>query len=218
VHMPACDCCFHHPCQALAALSRCAVTTSSAVLMQIPHDDPSDAKMADQPAGIYQKVIPLAMVFFLSTFNLTILAALKDAIVVTNSGAEALPFLASFVVLPASVAYFAFYSRLVSSVEKSWVYYLAILPFVAFFAAFACFVYPYSDSLHFHGLYNAVRSCCHLAYAAWATWCSRDRGMCRWVSILRCVAQHPSCTRTQRVCSAGGAFNPDRPTRSYPRC
>jgi ATP/ADP translocase len=39
--------------------------------------------------------------------------SLKDAIVVTAGGAETLPFLASFCVLPASLAFFVLYGKLV---------------------------------------------------------------------------------------------------------
>lgn len=124
--------------------------------MQTPHDSLSDPKIVNQPVQLWKKVVPLAIIFFLSSFNLTILQALKDAIVVTTSGAEALPFLASFVVLPASVAFFAYYSKMVNTMPKHRVYYLAILPFVLFYGAFAAAIYPMSDTLHFHGLYNKV--------------------------------------------------------------
>ncbi len=39
---------------------------------------------------------------------------LKDAIMVTAGGAETLPFLASFCVLPASLLFFVMYGRMVS--------------------------------------------------------------------------------------------------------
>lgn len=39
---------------------------------------------------------------------------LKDSLIVTNLGAETLPFLASFGVLPLSVAFMGFYNKLVS--------------------------------------------------------------------------------------------------------
>ena len=42
-----------------------------------------------------------------------ILQSLKDAIMVTAAGAETLPFLASLCVLPASVAFFVLYGKLV---------------------------------------------------------------------------------------------------------
>ena len=66
---------------------------------------------ADPPVKLWQKLLPLALIFFCASFNLTILANLKDAIVVTSAGAEALPFLASFCVLPASLASFFLYGE-----------------------------------------------------------------------------------------------------------
>jgi ATP:ADP antiporter, AAA family len=126
--------------------------------MQVPHDDVDDPKIKVQPVKLWKKVVPLAIIFFLSSFNLTILQALKDAIVVTTSGAEALPFLASLVVLPASVIFFGYYAKLLSAIPRHRVYYLAILPFVLFYGFFAGVVYPMSDSLHFHGLFDQVCS------------------------------------------------------------
>ena len=69
---------------------------------------------ADPPVKLWQKLLPLALIFFCASFNLTILANLKDAIVVTSAGAEALPFLASFCVLPASLAAFYLYGEATS--------------------------------------------------------------------------------------------------------
>ncbi len=62
---------------------------------------------------LWHKVVPLGLIFFCASFNLAILQSLKDAIVVTAGGAEVLPFLASFCVLPASVAFFVLYGKLV---------------------------------------------------------------------------------------------------------
>ena len=125
--------------------------------MQTPHDRLSDPKIRRQPVELWKKVVPLALIFFLSSFNLTILQALKDAIVVTTSGAEALPFLAAFAVLPASVVFFAYYSKLLSVLPKHRVYYLAVAPFVVFYGVFATCIYPAADSLHLHGLFEKVR-------------------------------------------------------------
>ena len=96
------------------------------------------------------------MLFFFSSFNLTILQALKDAIVVTTSGAEALPFLAALVVLPASVGFLAFYTKMLNILPRKNVYYAALIPFVAFFGFFAGVLYPLSDTLHLHGLFDKV--------------------------------------------------------------
>lgn len=101
-------------------------------------------------------MVPLALLFFFSSFNLTILQALKDAIVVTTSGAEALPFLAALVVLPASVGFLAFYTKMLNVMPRKQVYYAALFPFIAFFGFFASVLYPLSDSLHLHGLFDKV--------------------------------------------------------------
>jgi ATP/ADP translocase len=50
-----------------------------------------------------------------------VLQSLKDSIMVTAGGAEVLPFLASCCVLPASVAFFVLYGKLVSGVDAAWI-------------------------------------------------------------------------------------------------
>lgn len=67
---------------------------------------------------LWQKVLPLGLIFFCASFNLTILQNLKDSIMVVAGGAETLPYLASFCVLPASVAFFVLYGKLVSVVQQ----------------------------------------------------------------------------------------------------
>lgn len=126
------------------------------VCLQVPHAEPTEDVAEDPNNTLYKKVVPLALLFFFSSFNLTILQALKDAIVVTTSGAEALPFLAALVVLPASVGFLAFYTKMLNIMPRSRVYYAAMLPFVAFFGFFAAVLYPLHDSLHLHGLFDQV--------------------------------------------------------------
>lgn len=66
-----------------------------------------------EPVTLFHKLVPLALIFFCASFNLTILQNLRDSIMVTAAGAETLPFLASLGVLPASVAFLSLYGRLV---------------------------------------------------------------------------------------------------------
>jgi len=136
-------------------------------------------------ASAWAKAIPLGAIFFCASFNLTILQNLKDALMVTAGGAETLPFLASVGVLPASLGFFVFYRALVdrakrrdaaalalatgagrgggsgsetsaSSNNHRSVFYLALLPLVAFYALFATVLYPSSAWLHPHGFYAAL--------------------------------------------------------------
>lgn len=59
----------------MAVMAPMAVCT----VPQVPMDSKKDA--AEPPATLWQKLLPLALIFFCASFNLTILANLKDAIV-----------------------------------------------------------------------------------------------------------------------------------------
>jgi hypothetical protein len=48
-----------------------------------------------------------------ATVNYTILQNLRDAVIVTSCGAEALPFINGFCVLPASLLFFLYFDKLV---------------------------------------------------------------------------------------------------------
>ena len=74
----------------------------------------------------------------------------------TSAGAEVLPFLASCGVLPASLGFFFFYGRLVERLPASQIFYAAIAPLVAFYVAFAAFLYPAAPALHPTGLAAAL--------------------------------------------------------------
>ena len=119
----------------------------------MPADDFSEIEAAAaEPGALWRKALPLASIFFCASFNLTILATLKDAILVTAAGAEALPILSAAGVLPASLAFFAFYSRCVESLPARAVFYAAVAPLVSFYALFATVIYPASAWLHPAGL------------------------------------------------------------------
>ena len=118
----------------------------------IPVDTLQDAKTEPPPLKLWQKVFPLGIIFFGASFNLAVLHSLKDAIMVTTAGAETLPYLASLVVLPASIAFFLLYGRMVEVLPSRTVFYAAIAPLVGFYAFFAAVLYPAHSYLHFNGL------------------------------------------------------------------
>ncbi|KIZ03752.1 ADP,ATP carrier protein 1 [Monoraphidium neglectum] len=112
---------------------------------------------------LWHKVVPLGLIFFAASFNLTILQSLKDSIVVVASGAETLPFLMSLCVLPASLAFFVAYGNMVSRLPERSVFYAAVAPLLAFYALFAAVIYPAAPALHFDAaaLLGAVPSGLH---------------------------------------------------------
>ncbi|MCH9630258.1 MAG: ADP,ATP carrier protein 1 [Chlamydiia bacterium] len=97
-----------------------------------------------------KKIIPMLLLFFLILFNYTILRDTKDTLIVTapGSGAEAIPFLKVWGVLPFAILFMLIYSKLSNKLSKPKLFYASILPFVIFFGLFATVIYPLRDFLH----------------------------------------------------------------------
>jgi AAA family ATP:ADP antiporter len=97
-----------------------------------------------------KKLLPMFFLFFFINFNYTILRDTKDTLIVTapGSGAEAIPFLKVWGVLPAAVIFMLVYSKLSNIVSKQKLFYGTIAFFIAFFAIFTTVLYPNHDILH----------------------------------------------------------------------
>lgn len=65
-----------------------------------------------------------------------------------GSGAEAIPFLKVWGVLPIAIIFMIVYSKLSNIFSKQKLFYTTIAFFIAFFAIFALFLYPSRDILH----------------------------------------------------------------------
>lgn len=92
----------------------------------------------------------MLLMFFFISFNYTVLRDTKDALVVTapGSGAEAIPFIKVWLVVPAAVLFMLIYAKLSNVLSKSKLFYATTLPFLIFFALFATVFYPAKDFLH----------------------------------------------------------------------
>ncbi len=88
--------------------------------------------------------------FFFINFNYTILRDTKDALIVTapGSGAEAIPFLKVWGVLPAAILFMIIYSKLSNILNKPALFYTTISSFILFFGLFALVLYPLRDAVH----------------------------------------------------------------------
>lgn len=88
--------------------------------------------------------------FFFINFNYTILRDTKDALIVTapGSGAEAIPFLKVWGVLPAAIIFMLIYAKLSNILSKPALFYTTISSFLVFFGLFALVLYPSHDTLH----------------------------------------------------------------------
>lgn len=89
-------------------------------------------------------------IFFFIAFNYNVLRSYKDAIVVTasQSGAEAIPFIKLWVVLPSALLFTLLYTRLSNWFSREKVFYVIMSIFLAFFFLFTFVLYPAQDYLH----------------------------------------------------------------------
>mmetsp|Transcript_18546 Transcript_18546/g.17866 ORF Transcript_18546/g.17866 Transcript_18546/m.17866 type:complete len:564 (+) Transcript_18546:48-1739(+) len=99
---------------------------------------------------IIKKILPQTLMMFFILFNYTILRDTKDVLVVTapKSGAEIIPFLKTYVQLPAAIGFTFIYSILSNKMSQAKVFRLIITSFLAFFGSFAAFIYPNRGLLH----------------------------------------------------------------------
>lgn len=106
-----------------------------------------------------KKFIPMALMFFFINFNYTVLRDTKDTLIVTapGSGAEAIPFLKLWGVLPFAIIFMVVYSKLSNILTKPKLFYTMISGFIGFFVIFSLFLYPYRDALHPHGLADRLQ-------------------------------------------------------------
>jgi AAA family ATP:ADP antiporter len=120
----------------------------------------SKLKSAIPPRAERKKLLPLASMFFFILFNYTILRDTKDVLMVTakKSGAEVIPFIKTYVNLPAAIGFTALYSKLCDRMEQRDVFYTCTVPFLVFFLVFAWVLFPNVDLLHPHLFVDKIAS------------------------------------------------------------
>jgi ATP:ADP antiporter, AAA family len=97
-----------------------------------------------------KKVLSMFAVLFLLCICYSILRNLKDTIVLTadHSGAEVIPFLKVWGMLPGVIAATWCYTRLARRFSREKIFYLVVSSFLVYFLSFAFFIYPHSNELH----------------------------------------------------------------------
>lgn len=93
--------------------------------------------------------VPLLIMLFLISFIQTILIGLKDSIVVTTSGAEAIPFIKMWAILPAALLITFIFTKLSNRYTQEIIFYLLTGGFLLFYGLFAFVIYPYRHVLNF---------------------------------------------------------------------
>ncbi len=96
------------------------------------------------------KFIPMFLMFFLIAFNYSLLRSIKDPLIVTApfSGAEALPFLKVWAILPMALLMTYIFTKLSNKYSQKKVFNLITVIFLTFFGIFTFILYPLREFLH----------------------------------------------------------------------
>lgn len=89
-----------------------------------------------------KKIVPMIFILFFICFNYSIVRNVKDALVVTASGAKVIPFIKVWVMLPSAVLLTLLYTQLCNRFSQERVFYIIVSLFLAGFALFAYVLYP----------------------------------------------------------------------------
>lgn len=107
-----------------------------------------------------RRFLPLLIIYSLICFNYSILRATKDALVITapKSGAEALPFIKVWAILPMALLFTFLFTRLSNRYNIKKVFYIIVGIFLSFFLLFSFVLYPNCDALHPHALADKLQA------------------------------------------------------------
>ncbi len=103
-----------------------------------------------------KKFLPMLLMLMLIVYNYTILRNTKDSLIVTAAGAEVIPFIKVWVMLPSAVLVTLLFARLTNRYSQERVFYLMISGFLISYALFAFVFYPMRDILHPHQLCDVL--------------------------------------------------------------
>jgi AAA family ATP:ADP antiporter len=107
-----------------------------------------------------KKVLSMLLLLFFLCVSYGVLRNLKDTIILTakHSGAEVIPFIKVWGMLPGVFFATWFFTRLRRYFKKETVFYIVISSFLIYFMLFAFYLYPNSEKLHLEGLGNWLTS------------------------------------------------------------
>lgn len=107
-----------------------------------------------------KKFIPMLLIYSLVAFVYGILRPYKESMVVTatQSGAETLPFIKVWVILPCALLLMFLFTRLSNRFTREKVFYIMISIFLCFFILFAFVLFPAHKALHPHAFADSAQA------------------------------------------------------------
>jgi AAA family ATP:ADP antiporter len=91
----------------------------------------------------------MLLLFFLISINYHLLRIFKDPLIITapNSGAEVIPFLKVWAMLPSAVIMTFIFTKMAGTLHREKLFYWVLGFFLTFFFLFTLFLYPYREAL-----------------------------------------------------------------------
>ncbi len=107
-----------------------------------------------------KKFLPMFFMYFLIAFNYNALRVFKDSMVITapNSGAEAIPFIKVWAILPSALLLTYLFTRLANRFSREKVFYIMMGIFLSFFFLFAFVLFPAREYLHPHQFADKIQA------------------------------------------------------------
>lgn len=163
---------YHHPFSLSVKKGKTQISMSETAVLDEPEQQKKSFldKFKDTipPVNERKKLIPLALMFFCILFNYTILRDTKDVLMITapKSGAEVIPFIKTYVNLPAAIGFTVLYSKLCDKLDQKNVFYSCTIPFLIFFGLFATSIYPNIGVLHPHAFVDKLAALLPAGFSA----------------------------------------------------
>lgn len=105
-----------------------------------------------------KKLVPMLLMIFLISINYSVLHNMKDSVILTatGSGAEVIPFIKVWVMLPMAVLLTYIFTKLSNHFSQERVFYIMISSFLICYTLFAFVLYPNRDLIHPHASADAL--------------------------------------------------------------
>lgn len=96
----------------------------------------------------FKKFFAFAGIMFAMIMNYTLLRNMKDVLVVNAAGAGIITFLKTYCVTPAAILFFMLFVKLSNKFSRENLFYVIIIPFLAYFLVFGFVINPNFDFFH----------------------------------------------------------------------
>jgi AAA family ATP:ADP antiporter len=122
---------------------------------------------------IYQeelrKFIPLTCIFFIISFNYSVLRSLKDMFIMNNAGAEMIYYLKLYGVTPSIILFTIFYNKVSRAFERDGRFNIIIAYFLVFFCFFYLFLLPNLDTFKLNDIADSLNAWAPKFAGLWET-------------------------------------------------